>query len=73
MSESLRQPMSIWKRLSLLLTFEPIYITVSNVATIQLSPLRERPGDILPLAKHFLKIYGDRLGYDDISCRQQPN
>jgi sigma-54-specific transcriptional regulator len=37
-----------------------------NVATIQLSPLRERPGDILPLARHFLKIYGDRLGYEDI-------
>ncbi len=38
-----------------------------NVATIQLSPLRDRPGDILPLAKHFLKIYGDRLGYGDIT------
>jgi sigma-54-specific transcriptional regulator len=37
-----------------------------NVATIQLSPLRERPGDILPLARHFLKIYGDRLGYEEI-------
>lgn len=37
-----------------------------NVATIQLSPLRDRPGDILPLARHFLKIYGDRLGYDEI-------
>jgi sigma-54-specific transcriptional regulator len=37
-----------------------------NVATIQLSPLRERPGDIMPLAKHFLKIYGDRLGYGEI-------
>lgn len=37
-----------------------------NVATIQLSPLRERPGDILPLARHFLKIYGDRLGYGEI-------
>jgi sigma-54-specific transcriptional regulator len=36
-----------------------------NVATIQLSPLRDRPGDILPLAKHFLKIYGDRLGYSE--------
>jgi sigma-54-specific transcriptional regulator len=36
-----------------------------NVATIQLSPLRERPGDILPLARHFLKIYGDRLGYGE--------
>ena len=37
-----------------------------NVATIQLSPLRERLGDILPLARHFLKIYGDRLGYGEI-------
>ena len=37
-----------------------------NVATIQLSPLRERPGDIMPLAKHFLKIYGERLGYGEI-------
>jgi sigma-54-specific transcriptional regulator len=37
-----------------------------NVATIQLSPLRERPADILPLARHFLKIYGDRLGYGEI-------
>ncbi len=37
-----------------------------NVATIQLAPLRERRGDILPLTRHFLKIYGDRLGYDDI-------
>jgi len=36
-----------------------------NVAMIQLSPLRERPGDILPLARHFLKIYGDRLGYGE--------
>lgn len=36
-----------------------------NVATVQLSPLRDRPGDILPLARHFIKIYGDRLGYGD--------
>lgn len=34
-----------------------------HVATVQLPPLRERPGDILPLAHHFLKIYGTRLGY----------
>ena len=38
-----------------------------NVATIQLSPLRDRPGDIMPLARHFLKIYSNRLGYDEIS------
>jgi len=37
-----------------------------NVATIQLSPLRDRPGDILPLANYFLKIYGNRLGYSEI-------
>lgn len=34
-----------------------------NVATIQLAPLRERPGDILPLTHHFLKIYSERLGF----------
>ena len=34
-----------------------------NVASIHLPPLRERPGDILPLAQHFLKLYGARLGY----------
>jgi sigma-54-specific transcriptional regulator len=38
-----------------------------NVATVHLSPLRDRPGDILPLARHFLKIYGDRLGYGEIN------
>ncbi|WP_426994005.1 sigma-54 interaction domain-containing protein [Methylomonas sp. CM2] len=37
-----------------------------NVAAIQLAPLRERPGDILPLTEHFLKIYADRLGYGDV-------
>lgn len=34
-----------------------------HVAPVQLPPLRERPGDILPLVHHFLKIYGTRLGY----------
>ncbi|MGZ5001459.1 MAG: sigma-54 interaction domain-containing protein [Methylomonas sp.] len=38
-----------------------------NVAAIHLAPLRDRPGDILPLARHFLKIYGDRLGYGEIT------
>jgi sigma-54-specific transcriptional regulator len=37
-----------------------------NVATIQLSPLRDRPADILPLTKHFLKIYSERLGYSEV-------
>lgn len=37
-----------------------------NVATLKLAPLRERPGDILPLARHFLKIYAERLGYGNV-------
>jgi sigma-54-specific transcriptional regulator len=34
-----------------------------NVAAIPLPPLRERPGDLVPLAQHFLNVYGARLGY----------
>lgn len=34
-----------------------------SVATLRLAPLRERPGDILPLAQHFLEHYQRRLGY----------
>ena len=34
-----------------------------NVVQLRLLPLRERPGDILPLARHFLEKYGKRLGY----------
>ena len=37
-----------------------------NVASIHLPPLRERPDDILPLAQHFLKLYGARLGYASV-------
>ncbi|MGA2101878.1 MAG: sigma-54 dependent transcriptional regulator [Candidatus Sulfotelmatobacter sp.] len=33
-----------------------------QVATLHIPALRERPGDILPLAQHFLGIYGQRLG-----------
>jgi sigma-54-specific transcriptional regulator len=32
-----------------------------NVVTLALAPLRERPGDILPLARHFLQVYSERL------------
>jgi transcriptional regulator with PAS, ATPase and Fis domain len=32
-----------------------------NIAQLQLPPLRERTGDILPLAEHFLKVYAQRL------------
>jgi sigma-54 dependent transcriptional regulator len=33
-----------------------------NVATLPLPPLRDRPGDILVLARHFLSHYAARLG-----------
>ena len=33
-----------------------------QVASLHIPPLRERPGDILPLAHHFLGVYGERLG-----------
>jgi sigma-54 dependent transcriptional regulator len=40
-----------------------------NVARIDLRPLRDRPGDIMPLADHFLGVYGrpeTRLGKDAV-------
>ncbi|WP_085316583.1 sigma-54 interaction domain-containing protein [Derxia lacustris] len=37
-----------------------------SVATVSLPPLRERPGDILPLARHFIGSYGARLGAQDV-------
>ncbi len=36
-----------------------------SVATVDLPPLRERTGDILPLARHFIGVYGPRLGLHD--------
>ncbi len=39
---------------------EDLYYRI-NVVPIQIAPLRNRPGDILPLADHFLSIYKDRL------------
>ncbi|MBB3105023.1 sigma-54 interaction domain-containing protein [Azomonas macrocytogenes] len=41
-----------------------------NVVSLELSPLRERPGDILPLANHFIVEYGRRLGYEQIVLDQ---
>lgn len=34
-----------------------------NIAQIKLPPLRDRPGDILPLADYFLKLYSQRMGH----------
>lgn len=33
-----------------------------NVFRIVLPPLRERPGDVLPLARHFVSIYSAQMG-----------
>jgi sigma-54-specific transcriptional regulator len=41
-----------------------LYFRIS-VATVDLPPLRERRGDILPLAQHFIGVYGPRLGLAD--------
>ncbi|PBQ10164.1 sigma-54 interaction domain-containing protein [Pseudomonas syringae] len=37
-----------------------------DVVSLELSPLRERPGDILPLTHHFIQTYSQRLGYGEI-------
>ena len=42
-----------------------------HVATIRLPPLRERPGDILPLAEFFLKERCQRLGYQSATLSQE--
>jgi len=36
-----------------------------NVASVRLLPLRERKGDILPLARHFLEIYRRESGLEN--------
>ncbi|WP_292008603.1 sigma-54 dependent transcriptional regulator [Chryseobacterium sp.] len=42
-----------------------------NVATVFLSPLRERRGDIMPLITHFLEVYSRRLGLKQVSISEQ--
>jgi aliphatic sulfonates family ABC transporter substrate-binding protein len=37
-----------------------------RVTTLTLPPLRDRPGDILPLARYFLAIYEKRLGQSSV-------
>jgi len=37
-----------------------------NVAPLTIVPLRERPADILPIAQHFLEVYGHRLRLERI-------
>ncbi|MFC0709779.1 sigma-54 interaction domain-containing protein [Azorhizophilus paspali] len=38
-----------------------------NVVSLELAPLRERPGDVLPLVRHFIGEYSRRLGYSEIA------
>jgi sigma-54 dependent transcriptional regulator len=38
-----------------------------NVASVRLPPLRERKGDILPLARHFLETYRRKSGYERVA------
>ena len=33
-----------------------------NVARVAIPPLRDRPGDVLPLVRHFVGVYSQRLG-----------
>ncbi|CAO3424733.1 aliphatic sulfonate ABC transporter substrate-binding protein [Azospirillum doebereinerae] len=45
---------------------EDLYFRL-NVAPVRLAPLRERPGDIPPLAGHFLDLHKERLGRPDLT------
>ncbi|HXR01927.1 MAG TPA: sigma-54 dependent transcriptional regulator, partial [Pseudomonas sp.] len=38
-----------------------------NVVNLELRPLRERPGDIIPLVRHFIDSYSRRLSYGQIA------
>ncbi|MDE1532857.1 sigma-54 dependent transcriptional regulator [Pseudomonas carnis] len=42
-----------------------------GVVGLELSPLRERPGDILPLTWHFIEVYSRRLGYGPITISRE--
>lgn len=45
---------------------EDLYFRL-NVASVRLAPLRERPGDIPPLAEHFLDLHKERLGRPELT------
>lgn len=42
-----------------------------DVVSLELSPLRERPGDILPLVRHFIQTYSQRLGYGSVTINHE--
>lgn len=37
-----------------------------NVASVNLPPLRQRPGDIMPLVQHFTEVYRRKLGLESV-------
>jgi DNA-binding NtrC family response regulator len=41
------------------------------VVEVHIPPLRDRPGDILPLAQHFLRLYGDAYGRTGLSLSEE--
>jgi aliphatic sulfonates family ABC transporter substrate-binding protein len=45
---------------------EDLYFRL-NVASVRLAPLRERPGDIPPLAEHFLDLHKTRLNRPELT------
>lgn len=47
--------------------FRPDLFYRLNVARVDLKPLRERPGDILPLARYFLDLYGRQHDRPDLA------
>jgi sigma-54-specific transcriptional regulator len=42
-----------------------------SVASVRLPPLRERPADILPLARHFVNVYRARLGLGEVTLTDE--
>lgn len=42
-----------------------------NVVPLQIAPLRNRPGDLLPLTKYFISIYRNRLHTQELELPQE--
>lgn len=49
---------------------EDLYYAL-NVVTLDVPPLRQRPGDILPLAEHFIGLYSRRMNHAPIELSRE--